>query len=495
MIEMTGDRKAFHIPAGERQLFLDDHGICRIENLARTMHQPAKKGAVIRPDPHVGEDSIQARTSPVWDPQEKVFKFWNLYGPEGVHGVTGYYESDDGLHWYKPVVGQIETCGSRENNYIAVHTPAGRSGISMVVYDATDRDPARRFKSFLPNVGFAVSPDGINWQMLDVPAVPSYDNFSFSFDEKGHLFIAAVKVGGPHGRAFALSTSQDFEHWTIPELVFHADELDQELGLENIQARFADPTMQHPCYDIPATYNVDVYVMSVFRYEGLYVGMPAMYHQTGKVKGDWPGFDDLPISPQMIKIYRRDGDWAGFHDVQLTCSRDLKHWRRLGDRKPFIGSSPLGGGAYDTANIKPPPCPVVRGDELWFYYTGGKYYGVILDRPQSRGALAICLAVLRRDGFISLDATDQGGTLLTEPFVVPGTKMFVNLCAPKGKLCIDVLGEGGKVLATSAPIRGDLPRGEVRWRKGELADLRAKVVRMRFTLRSAAFYSYWFDQD
>ena len=39
----------FTVPAGERQLFLDDVGIAKIENLKRVMHPPAKKGAVIRP--------------------------------------------------------------------------------------------------------------------------------------------------------------------------------------------------------------------------------------------------------------------------------------------------------------------------------------------------------------------------------------------------------------------------------------------------------------
>jgi len=363
----------------------------------------------------------------------------------------------------------------------------------MVVYDASDPDPARRFKSFLPNVGFAVSPDGIRWKMLDVPAVRSSDNFSFSFDEKSHTFFAAVKIGGPHGRSVGLATSKNFTNWTNHGLVFHADELDQKLGLENIKARYADPTLHPPCHNIPATYNVDVYMMSIFVYEGIYIGMPAMYHQTGKVPGSWPGFDDLPITPYMMKLYKRDGDWAGFHDVQLTCSRDLKSWKRLGDRKPFIGSSRLGSGAYDTANIKPPPYPVVRGDELWLYYTAGKYYGVVLDRPEGRLAGAICLAVLRRDGFISLDAGKTEGTVLTRQFKVSGGKLFVNVDAYKGELGVKVLDKDGKVLAASAPVKGDLPRGEVKWAEGNLADLRGRLVSLRITLRNGQLYSYWLE--
>jgi len=49
----------FGVPRRQRQLFLDDQNIAKIDNLARTMHQPLKKVAVIRPDPSRGITSIQ----------------------------------------------------------------------------------------------------------------------------------------------------------------------------------------------------------------------------------------------------------------------------------------------------------------------------------------------------------------------------------------------------------------------------------------------------
>ena len=36
--------EARSIPAGQRQLFLDDDAVARIENLKRTLHQPEKRG-------------------------------------------------------------------------------------------------------------------------------------------------------------------------------------------------------------------------------------------------------------------------------------------------------------------------------------------------------------------------------------------------------------------------------------------------------------------
>ena len=103
----------------------------------------------------------------------------------------------------------------------------------------------------------------------------------------------------------------------------------------------------------------------------------------------------------------------------------------------------MGSGAYDLTGIIGPSSAVVRGDELWFYYTGIKYRGA-RHRPEYPHGFdlyqgAICLAVLRRDGFISLDADEEAGTVLTKPFSLLGQQLFVNVDAPQGELRTEVL--------------------------------------------------------
>jgi hypothetical protein len=245
-------------------------------------------------------------------------------------------------------------------------------------------------------------------------------------------------------------------------------------------------------FNIPETYNVDIYNMGVFRYEGLYIGMPTVYHKTGQVSRDWPGFADWVVTPEQMAAYRQSGDWSGFHHVQLACSRDLKAWDRLGDRQPFLDLSPVGAGAYDLATILGPSAPVEHGDELWFYYTGLKKYGGPTpmhgpDRDQG----AICLAVLRRDGFVSLDAGEREGQLVTHPFTWEGSALHVNVDAPHGELRAEVLDRAGSVLASSASLAGDLTDGTVRWATGNVAGLKRKAVSLRFTLRHARLYAYW----
>ena len=79
-----------------------------------------------------------------------------------------------------------------------------------------------------------------------------------------------------------LETSKDFKTWTNHGLIFHADDLDQELGRENIKTRLADATLEPMRYNDPGRYNVDVYNMGVFRYESIYLGLPTFYHAVGQ---------------------------------------------------------------------------------------------------------------------------------------------------------------------------------------------------------------------
>ena len=151
-----------------------------------------------------------------------------------------------------------------------------------------------------------------------------------------------------------------------------------------------------PADDDPdwAWHNVDVYNMGVFDYEGIYIGLPAVYFRRGK---------------------RYSKCIVCFTAIELTCSRDLKDWTRLGERQPFIPCSQPGMGAYDLSKNLPPSNAVVRGDELWFYYRGGT-----IDGPKHTWKYGMGLATLRRDGFASLNADEDDGLVITRPFVFEG---------------------------------------------------------------------------
>ncbi|MCH2183226.1 MAG: FG-GAP-like repeat-containing protein [Mariniblastus sp.] len=464
-----------------RQLFLDDLIIERMEGLSRRMHQPVNRGSVIQPD-QAGENWIQTRCKPAWDDEAECFKIWlfaSAHAPMGKWGPrpTGacYAESKDGLQWTKPALRQVEIAGSLENNFISavpgIQWP--QNIIENVVYDPKDPNPQHRYKGFLGALGRRpiVSPDGKKWSLLDARVLKSRDESNLSYDPEEGLFIATCKQLGPNGRAHRILTSRDFRHWTDTGTLFHADEEDQRRGRQNIEARLADPSLYQPIKSNRDDYHVDIYNLGVFHYEGIYIGMPAMFHHTSK----------------------HEGNSEGFHLIQLACSRDLRHWKRLGNRETFIGPSPANGANYDLAQLLPPSAPLVRGDELWFYYSGLRYRAT--PDPPNPYMGAVCLGVLRRDGFISVDAPHQEGTLVTQPFYVRGKTLHVNIdVQAKGHCVIEALDKTGQVVAISNEIQGDQPRCQVVWGEGDLAALKGEPVQLRFRLQQASLYSFWMTE-
>ena len=485
---------------GERQLFLDDVDVAEIRKLRQTLHHPQKRGAVIRPDVvGRGGGTYQVRSKPFWVKEAELFRYV-VVETQGETGYSTLWESRDGINW-RP--GKI---GKKNNPILNTRLPNGQSfGPYVVLFDETDPAPSRRYKS-LHHTGKHLVPvtssDLQNWEENEETPVRSSDEWNLSHDRSAGQYIATPKVGGVYGRSVGLSTSSDFNHWSQSELMFQTDELDQELAPDMINWYMKAPTLysQSDYPDHWDWHNVDVYNMGVFRYESTYIGIPAFFHRFGPAKeGEGPQF--------------------AFTTFPLVCSRDLHHWTRVAERQPFMLPSYRGSGAYDLAKSQPPSNAVVRDQELWFYYNGLKYSGWS-PKPdfQDPDRGAVCLAVLRRDGFLSLDAGTEPGILITRTLTVPaGTRRLrINVNAADGELCVALVDPEGQpcdpfrvVEVVPRPGRGtrqhSLPRfsdaisGDqtaalVTWKgKADLSGVAGRHLRVRFRLRKGRLFSYWFE--
>jgi hypothetical protein len=391
-----------------KYLFLDDHDIDAIDNLARRLHQPQKfaNNVVIRAEHRWENAGIQIRTTPVWVPDERVFKVIYLTSaegpdpvvtldvtgaPKGMESYACYATSVDGINWEKPFLRLHDypaltwrgTPIGKENNII----PSAKGLLQGPIYDPHDPDPRRRFKGLRYGEGklrSMASADFLRWEALAVPSLPSQDESHLTYDADQRLFIAAVKRQGPYGRSWHLITSPDFEHWQEHGLIFHADQVDQENGKARLRRFFDDPAYLKPIFNRPEEWRTDVYNFPIFPYEGLYLATPVMHHWSGK------------HTPLYENVDSRKS-------VELAASRDLLHWQRVAERAPFLELSPVGdGSAYDTGQIVVTNQPVVRNNELWFYYNGFRYRAMssadTLQRKYLDGS-ALCLARLRMDGF------------------------------------------------------------------------------------------------
>ena len=288
-------------PKKYRQLFLDDHAVETKSGFRRTVHQPDKVGPVVRPDRSRGETALQSRIAPQWNSEKQRWEWW--FGDD-------FATSEDGENWLRSPI---------------------KEKPRHVVRDERDPDPARRYKGLLghPLDGRqcpGVSADGIEWKRFDVPGIPSQDESQFTYDPYNEQFIAMVKQSTEWGRSVFLATSEDGEHYSDPELIFHTDEVDWENCRQRVRAYLEDPGYIKPAFIDEVDTKAEAYHMAVMPYEGLYVGFPMIFNPIGAV-------------PPPHTNYSR------INQVELAVSRDLRHWERVGDRSLFIPIEHWGRGA------------------------------------------------------------------------------------------------------------------------------------------------------
>ena len=462
------------LAAGRHQLFLDDFLVGHLYNVTRAIH-PVQKYAgnpVIRADLPTDGTLIDIRSGPAWDEQEKVWKIWYIASGDGTG--CGFARSKDGIHWEKPALGLVERNGRKDNNLVMVKDNP-KAFVQHVLLDPT-APPERRFKGVIGG-NFrkpVVSADGYVFTPLDVPPIPSQDESHLTWDNWQKQYLLTVKLRGPFGRSVFLSLSKDFERWSSPELIYHADTQDQILGAEHIREVAANPRMQRPTINHPEEYRTEIYNMPIFDYEGIYIGLPTYFEASGYIPS----------------IKNQDGVSA----VKLATSRDLRTWTRVGDRKHFIPISEMGAGVLDTGQILAASHPIRMGDELWIYYSGitarynpndKNYYG------------GIHLGKLRRDGFVSFQAGAEDGVLETRAVRFEGNHLYVNADVSRGELRAEIMDAKGQNVLPGwgfdrcALVTGDQLRAELRWEGRAVQELHGQHVRLRFQFKQADLYSFW----
>jgi hypothetical protein len=187
------------------------------------------------------------------------------------------------------------------------------------------------------------------------------------------------------------------------------------------------------------------------------------------------------------------------NDLELAYSRDGFSWDRP-DRTPFLACTRKDGD-WDAGYLHSGVgiCTVV-GDKLYFYYSGWSGKSPKLGNKTYAGG-ATGVAMLRRDGFASMDAGPKEETLTTRPVTFKGKYMFVNVDAPNGELRVEALNESGKVIApfsmaNCTPVQGDTTRQQVAWKgASDLSKLSGQKVKFRFELRQGRLYSFWVTPD
>ncbi|MFH1738592.1 MAG: hypothetical protein ABIH23_06255 [bacterium] len=471
--------ETFTVSRGVRQIFLDDAGIASMEGLVRVVHQPDRypNNPVLTPDTP-WESRCQVYGTAYYDEALGRFRMWYLTTPRdrglkpldmGTHEraphttLAAYAESEDGIHWIKPNLEIFPYDGDRQNNLLGFgrYNCDGISGL----HEPSDRDPKRRWKAVYwdhgsgdwevldgkpyakpgPFDGFyvAFSPDGIHWNSYkDNPVLRKYcdTNQNVVYDPNLKKYVAFSRFG--FGRKLARSESEDFLHWTEPQLVLECDEQDGP--------------------------NTQIYGAGVDLYESLYLA--------------------------MIWMYREGGD--GKIDTQLAVSRDGFHWTRVANRATWLA---LGDDdSWEGGMVRSVERIIRRGDTLYIYYCGvhGAHTGPMRETVERKYPTAIGLLTLRRDGFVSLQAEESEGILLTQPFSLPEGNLYLNANAESGSISTALCDSNGEPILgfeESQTISGDTLQSAVKWKKEVPSELLGRQACLRISIRNADLYSYWWE--
>jgi len=408
-----------------------------------------------------------------YDPKDKLFKMWYV---GGYIASTCLATSRDGIHWEKALFdvrpGTNEVLSHRD----VKPASGGRHRDSSTVWlDHEDPDPRRRYKMFVTttspearqwSLALRCSDDGIHWsEPVAVSATRIGDRSTVHYNPFRKKWVFGLRTGQPGvGRSRAY-----FEH---SDAIAGTRQLAQDAVLWMCADRL-DPHHPKPRYSYiePQLYNHDAVA-----YESLMLGLFCI----------WQGPPNSDCA--KLRIQKRNEVLVGF-------SRDGFHWRRP-DRRRFLTANET-EGAWNWGNVQSVGgCCLVVGDKLYFYVSGRALSDRFWDGNCNTG-----LATMRRDGFASMDAGSDGGTLTTRVVTFKGKYLFVNVDARKGELRAELLDRDGKVISPFTlgkcnPVSADKTLAAVTWTGAEgLSALAGEPVRLRFHLKSGKLYSFWVSPD
>jgi hypothetical protein len=387
-------------------------------------------------------------------------------------GPVCYAESDDGVHWTKPHLGQVEWRGSRRNNVIRLAT-LRIEGVH-VIRDDTDPDPDRRYKMVYTSeptirkfwtIRTATSADGLNW--VDGPELP-FDGFieqSSLYEFNGLYFVNGQKLersegGHRSGRQGYAIVSPDFDHWLA--------ECGESFLLpepRNPEERGGDKPYDQAHIGVGAA-----------SFGNVLVGLYCIWHN---------------------KPYPTEKDWFGMGvtsgDFGLVVSNDGLHFREPVKGHVFLhrdDSPPTNQAGIPHGRILCQGNGILNvGDETRIYHGRWANTADIKDYYAE-----VALATLPRDrwGALGLFPGATEGTVWSAPVTLPekGCELALNADGASG-VSVEVSGDRFDLIPAfsranagkaAGPDGLDVP---IRWTGKALAELGGQTVRFRFRLAKA----------
>jgi hypothetical protein len=495
---LWGDEAAFGLPESgvsvcERVILLaiDDQSLRVKENLVLTLSQPNVRQAPVL-TPERGNlstaDSMASHFYGTVLHDKGQYRMWyysvslRAKPADLKQGPVCYAESDDGIHWTKPSLGQVEIGGSTDNN--AILLPDESTQCAAVIIDKDDPDPSRRYKMMYTTLTHtwvfrpAVSADGIHWKTPDGYPTKRFLEMG-SFLKFGDRYVVHGQgigkdaQGLPEGRQGYASTSKDFASWE---------------------------TTYRESFRLPEPKDVKQRGL-VGDYPQVHIGIGASSFGNVAV-----GLYGIWHNPPLEK--RRKKGWYGAGlitcDLGLVVSNDGITFREPVKNHVFISGkeSPVtpAPGIDDPTILCQANGILNVGDKTLIYH--GRWRNATISGVDYYAEVA--LATLPRDrwGSLHLPANASQGTVWSAPIVLPkngcnillnadhAENIVVQLADENGNLLTKYSGNNrGVVQVSKANVNG------VKWAEQSLSAMGGKTVRLKIGLsgRETRLYAVYLD--
>lgn len=390
--------------------------------------------------------------------------------------VACYAESKDGIHWEKPVLNLHSWPGvGTENNII---WPGGAESHNFAPFKDTNPDcpPEARYKAVAGTVttkGLLIfqSADGIHWSKIkEEPVVTegAFDSHNTVFwDDARKQYVMYLRTVEDNLRHIARSTSEDFINWSAPESIAFPHSPPQQMYTNQILPYYRAP---HVLVGLPARYVTRPMNPHIKTLEPI-----GVRNKIFEISDERIGTD----LTDSVFISSRDG---------LAFERWNEAFLRPGPEEAgrwIYGDNYIAYGFYETPTDCE-PCP----NEL----------SILAHEGYWRESHRLRRYSMRIDGFVSMNASYEGGEFTTKPLLFTGDTLTVNYAtSAAGSLRVELQNAGGEpipgfALEDSVELYGDSIRQTVSWTGSpDLGALAGNPIRIRFALRDGDLFSYQFE--
>ena len=482
-----------------KQLFIDHKFIDSQQNISLRPNPPEKLPENILKCDKPWEAFTLTYFSVVQE--EGLFRMWYQPWTEPIWGGTDtskvcYAESTDGRNWVKPNLGLVEFNGSKDTNILIDGGQAAR--LAYVFKDTNPDAPnSDRYKMLwgYGKTSIRTSPDGIHWTDPG-PVVWNYPYDTQKqawWDEELGKYVIHVRsqvsqdTSDPRALPFPFVDPIPSNppvvaprlHRAIRQLAhLEADDIMQPWPVDSARTVFGGDELDPPQTDIYHPGGVYKYPYA----DDAYFMFPWVYEH-------WP-HSSVPND--------------GVINAQFAASRNGWNWMRYG-REVYIPRGTEGEMDYGCA--QPLGSFFRDGDSLYQFYSGwpwthGGFRTLTAQERMDQANWArkvYRLNKYRLDGFVSADASAEGGTLETPTLMFDGQRLFLNIEVLQGgsaRVAI-VDGDGsplpGFTLDDCDVIQANDVAYEVRWNgDSDISGLAGTPVGLLFEMSSTKLYAFQF---